>query len=74
MGEGVIGDAEDVEAEGGEVGGAGSVVGLGGGLAMLRAVELDDEGGRGTIKIGDLFSDRPLSVDMQRVSAQKIIP
>ena len=44
MGEGVIGDAEDVEAEGGEVGGAGSVVGLGGGLAMLRAVELDDEG------------------------------
>ena len=54
--------------------GAGSVVGLGGGLAMLRAVELDDEGGRGTIKIGDIFSDRPLSVDMQRVSAQKIIP
>ena len=74
LGEGVIGDAEDVEAEGGEVGGAGSVVGLGGGLAMLRAVELDDEGGLHTEKIHDVVSDHTLLIDMYRVVPQEAVP
>lgn len=56
----VVPEADDLEAEGFEVGGAGGVAG--GGLGMLAAVEFDDELEVGAEEVGDVGAERDLAL------------
>ena len=41
---------------------------------MLRAIQFNDQSGRGTVKVHDESADDPLFVNLYRIFAQKQIP